>query len=278
MRLMIGAAALGLLAQAAAPQPGIRLPAAALRAAADGPIPLAYAIARFGIPAGFVTSDNPSAASFASVVDGLDAPRTVPLQDVIAQFQIAHPDYAVTSVRGVLSIVKLISAARPPSKRASSALGTMRSDMSRLLVHVSWLATDGTEPMFTGVLAGGRVGELPRQGLPPLEATFPAGPIRQALDDIVRLNQGGAWIVWEHHREDGRDGCRVLGYFQNGDVGASSKDFIVLPPSGTTRSSLSRPSSSAVVASNANASRARDVSSQRRGWPSGFVSSQRPRP
>jgi hypothetical protein len=238
MRLLTAAAVLGLLAQTAAPQPEPRLPPAALRAAAEGPIPLAYAIARFGIPAGFVTSDNPSAASFASVVDGLDAPRTVPLQDVIAQFQIAHPDYAVTSVRGVLSIVKLDLRCTIAIETRAIRPGTMRSDMSRLLVHVSWLATDGTEPMFTGLLAGARVGELPRQGLPPLEAAFPAGPIRQALDDVVRLNQGGAWIVWEHRREDGRDGCRVLGYFQNGDVGASSKDFIVLPPSGTTRSSL----------------------------------------
>lgn len=238
MRLIVGAVVLGVLAQTAALQPAIRLPPAALRAASEGPIPLAYALARFGIPAGFVTSANPGAPSFAGVVDGLNEPRTIPLQDVIAQFQIAHPDYSVSAVRGVLSIVKLDLRCTTAIETRLIRSGTMRSDMSRLLVHVSWLATDGTEPMFTGLLAGARLGEQPRQGLPQIDMTFPAVPVREALDEIVRLNQGGSWIVWEHRREDGRDGCRVLGYFQNGDVGASSKDFIVLPPSGTTQSSF----------------------------------------
>src|SRR3954469_17677589 len=70
-----------------------QVPASALQAAARGPLPLAFALSGLGVPAGIITTDNPSDPETFKI----DAPSTPPvsLGSIASSFATKHPNYRV---------------------------------------------------------------------------------------------------------------------------------------------------------------------------------------
>ncbi len=206
------------------------MPEALAVAAERGPLALALALAPLGVPAGLVTTENPSRVEPVEVEPA--AGRTTPLGTVLAALAARHPEYAVTWRSGVLGI----EAAGLECGRVAQALtlkpARMMSDMPRLLVMLAWLASGDPPPVPGGQISmlGGDGTSPPASPLPSLELEMPR-PLspEAAFDAVVTLNEGGVWIIWQHRRDDGATGCRSVGYYSNGQVGASSRDFAVLP-------------------------------------------------
>jgi hypothetical protein len=227
MRLVVAACICAALApQSATPILRDRLvPATAAGAADRGALPLGFALAHVGVPMGIVTADNPSDPSvFASTVSAQPA---VQLQEVVARFASAHPDHRIAWNDLVLSIERTDLACGHALDDIRLAPLTASGDMSRLLVIIAWLASGDPPPISGGSVSrvDGTLGLLPK--LPYLDLTLPAGvTLRSAFDDVVRRNQGGVWIVWQHALADGSLGCRSAAYYSDGrTVGASLKDF-----------------------------------------------------
>ncbi len=109
--------------------------------------------------------------------------------------------------------------------------------MPRLLVMLAWLASGDPPPVPGGQISmlGGDAIAQPASPLPSLElAMHRALTLEAAFDTVVSLNKGGVWIIWQHQRDDGAIGCRSVGYYSNGQVGASSRDFAVFADSSST--------------------------------------------
>jgi hypothetical protein len=213
------------------PLGNLKLPAAALEAAGKGPLPLAAILATRHVPMSIVTTDDPSAVPPAAVA--ADAPLTTTLDDVLARLRSAHPELTVTVTDGVVGV-------RTPGLACTERIGapalkptSMSADMARLLIFLSWWASGAQPPMPAGQVSvlGGKQGDpLPQP--PPMDSITLSVKTNSTLaanfDDVVRLNRGGVWIVWQYVRSDGATVCRSVGYYSNGAVGAAMKDFAVI--------------------------------------------------
>ena len=224
-------AAFSALVWAQTPAPVVRLPAEALKAADAGALALAAALATRLVPMSVVTTDDPSAVAPARVDPA--AALTTTLDDIVARFRSAHPDYEAAIDNGVLKI-------QQPDLACLRSVGTLTlratnvsADMARLLILLSWMASGDPPPIPAGQVSvlGAHEGDpLPQPPpLPDLHLTVSAGTtLAKAFDDVVRLNHGGVWIVWQHDKPDGSIGCRSVGYYSTGAVGAAMKDFAVI--------------------------------------------------
>jgi hypothetical protein len=208
----------------------VRVPEAVADAADRGPLALALALAPLGIPAGLVTTENPSRVEPVDIDPA--AARTTPLDAVLTALAARNPEYAVTWRSGVLGIAAEGLECGRVAKTLTLKPARMVSDMPRLLVMLAWLASGDPPPVPGGQISmiGGDGTAPPAPPLPSLTLEMPRPlTLETAFDTVVRLNKGGVWIIWQHRRDDGATGCRSVGYYSNGQVGASSKDFAVLP-------------------------------------------------
>jgi hypothetical protein len=211
--------------------PAVTLPAAAMTAAEAGALPLASVLATHGVPASVVTTDDPS--SVTPVRIGPAPPPNVTIDQVVARFQARHPKETVALVDGMLRF-------EPSDLACSRALDTIKlkansieTDSARILVVLSWLASGDPPPVHAGTVGvlGAREGDplQPPPQLPTVRLVIAEGmTLRAAFDAVIKQSKGGVWIVWQHTRDDGATGCRSVGYYPNGQVGASMKDFVIL--------------------------------------------------
>lgn len=200
-----------------------------MAAAERGPLSLVHALATLGVPAGLVTRENPSVVE-AVTVDP-DSRETTSLTTVLSAFSSRHPDYAVKWRSRVLGIEGTGLACADAARAQKVKPARMTSDMPRLLVMLAWLASGDPPPVPGGQISmlGGKAMVPAHPELRSLELMLVATTsLEAAFDQVVTLNQGGVWIIWEHRRDDGAIGCRSVGYYSNGQVGASSLDFAVL--------------------------------------------------
>jgi hypothetical protein len=210
--------------------PAVTLPAAAMTAAEAGALPLASVLATHGVPASVVTTDDPSAVTPVRIGS---AAATVTLDQAVARFQARHPKATVALADGVVRFEQ-------PDLACGRALDTIKlkansveTDAARVLVVLSWLASGDPPPVHAGTVGvlGAREGDplqAPPQ-LPTVRLVITEGmTLRAAFDAVVKQAKGGVWIVWQHTRDDGATGCRSVGYYSNGQVGASMKDFVIL--------------------------------------------------
>src|SRR5205814_3957986 len=103
---------------------------------------------------------------------------------------------------------------------------SIETDSARTLVVLSWLASGDPPPVHAGTVGvlGAREGDPlpPPPQLPTVRLVIADGmTLRAAFDAVVKQSKGGVWIVWQHARDDGATGCRSVGYYSNGQVGAS---------------------------------------------------------
>jgi hypothetical protein len=211
-------------------QSEVRVPEAVAVAAERGPLALALALAPLGIPAGLVTTENPSQVTPVDV-DAASG-RTTPLGNILTALAAHHPDNSVTWRSGVVGIEAADLECGRIARRLTLEPARLVSDMPRLLVMLAWLASGDPPPVPGGQISmlGGDGTGPPAPPLPSLELEMPRPlNLEVAFDTVVRLNKGGVWIIWQHRRDDGATGCRSVGYYSNGQVGASSRDFAVLP-------------------------------------------------
>jgi hypothetical protein len=211
-------------------QSDIRVPRALTAAAERGPLALALALAPLGIPAGLVTTENPSQVEPVDVDPA--AGRTTPLGTVLGTLTAGHPGYSATWRSGVLGIEAAELECGRIARTRTLKPARLVSDMPRLLGMLAWLASGDPPPVPGGQIStiGGDGAIRPGSPLPSLELEMPqALSLESAFDTVVRLNKGGVWIIWQHRRGDGAIGCRSVGYYSNGQVGASSRDFAVVP-------------------------------------------------
>jgi hypothetical protein len=223
---------LGALPIAAAVQaPSVTVPAAAIVAAQMGALPLAALLATHSVPVSVITTDNPSAIVPIRIGPGDTA--AVTLDAVIAKFQANHAKDTVAFTDGVLRI-------EPPDLTCSRALDRIKlkptsldTDTVRALVMLGWLGSGDPPPAHAATI--GALGAPPDDALaqppklPIVHLPIADGlPLRAAFDAVVKQSKGGAWIVWQHVRDDGATGCRIVSYFSNGQAGGSMKDFAVV--------------------------------------------------
>lgn len=249
--LLVGCSLLGFLVapgglqQSQSPaQPPVRLPAAVLDAADAGALPLAFALATRGVPTGVVTTDDPSAVAPFRIDPG--APAAVTLDDVVARFQSRHADQRIAQKDGFLALEQPGTACGRALDAIVLKTNTFWSDAARLLVWLSWLASGDPPPVPAGTVSvlGGREGDPlpPPLSLPAFRFTVAEGTtLRAAFDAVVRRDGGGAWIVWQYTRDDGTTGCRSVGYYSNGQVGAATKDFAIVKTAPPRRQPQRRP-------------------------------------
>ncbi len=228
---LIVCSVIGLLgAPAQSQQLQVRLPPAVLEAADAGALPLAFALATRGVPAGVVTTEDPSA--IAPIRIDPAAAATATLDEVIARLRAKHPDYAVGVKDGVLGLEQSGTECGRAVDSIRLKANTLQADAPRSLIVLSWLASGEPPPVpaIHVTTFGGRVGEsLPP--LPPIDLVIAEGmTLRAAFDDVVRRNKGGVWIAWQHTRDDRSTGCLSVGYYSNGQAGASTKDFAIVKP------------------------------------------------
>jgi len=231
----VAAAVLGLAVAVGASrqQADVRVPVAVMAAAERGPLSLAHALATLGVPAGLVTRENPSVVE-AVTVDP-DSRETTPLTTVLSAFSSRHPGYAVKWRPPVFGIEETGLACADAARALTIKPARMTSDMPRLLVMLAWLASGDPPPVPGGQIStlGGKTVAAAAPPLPSLDLILSrTTSLESAFDKVVTLNKGGVWIIWEHRRDDGNIGCRSVGYYSNGHVGASSQDFAVLSGAG----------------------------------------------
>jgi hypothetical protein len=202
-----------------------------MTAAEAGALALASVLATRGVPSSVVTTDDPSAVTPVGI--GPAAPASVTIDQVVARFQARHPHDTVALVDGILRFEQ-------PNLACSRALDTIRlkansieTDSARVLVVLSWLASGDPPPVHAGTVGvlGAREGDplQPPPQLPTVRLVIAEGmTLRAAFDAVIKQSKGGVWIVWQHPRDDGSIGCRSVGYYPNGQVGASMKDFVTL--------------------------------------------------
>jgi hypothetical protein len=203
------------------------LPDSALSAAEAGPLPLGFLLARFGIPTGIVTTDNPSDPEIFKV--GTSGRASVPLADVVARFAATHSEHVAAIDRGILEITRKGLLCGRQIDLIAIRPTVVDGDLSKLLVLLSWLASGEPPPGPRGIMSdiSNKPGEPPAPSLPLVHFASTAGTtLKQAFDRAVQENKGGAWIVWQHVLPDGRIACRSAGYYGDGrTVGASAMDF-----------------------------------------------------
>ena len=204
---------LGLLSPQASPIADRLLPSTALQAAEAGALPLGFLLARFGVPTGIVTTDNPSDPDIFK--RNVSAPPSVRLADVLARFTATHPGDAVTMDGARLTIERkdVICSRRIDAMTLKPT--TVDGDLGKLLVLLSWVASGDPPPVPGGTMSFIRTnaGDPPAPALPAIHfASTPGTTLRQAFDGAVLENKGGVWIVWQHTLPDGRTACRSAGY------------------------------------------------------------------
>jgi hypothetical protein len=207
------------------------LPASALQAADAGSLHLGFVLARFGVPTGIVTTENPSNPEiFKADASG---PPALRLGDVVARFAARHPGDTATldpsSGRLTIEGNNLVCARQLDALPVRATTAT--SDLSRVLVLLSWIASGEPPPGPAGTMSfvGNKAGAPPAPALPPVRFFSTSGmTLRMAFDQAIGANHGGVWIVWQHTLPDGRTGCRSAGYYSDGvTVGAATRDFWV---------------------------------------------------
>lgn len=213
--------------------PAGKLPTAALAAAEAGALPLASVLASRGVPTSVVTTENPSAVT--PIPIGSAAPLTVTMDQVVARFQAKHPTDTVALADGMLRFEQSGLACGRALDTIKLKATSIETDAARLLVVLSWLASGDPPPVHAGTVGvlGAHEGDplqAPPQ-LPTVRLVITEGmTLRAAFDAVVTQSKGGVWIVWQHTRDDGSTGCRSVGYYSNGQVGASMKDFATVKP------------------------------------------------
>jgi hypothetical protein len=217
-------------APAAPPMPN--MPAAALPAAERGPLALALVLAGSGIPAGVVTSDPPDEDPGVPVVSS-DAPP-VESAAVARRLVARYPAFAVEWRREVMGIELRRSVCAEQLTATTVGPVTIEGQAGKLLVLLGWMASRDSS-VHTGVVSRVAIG----RGSPELTPPAPARSLRvaltstvtlrDALDQVVRENDGGVWIVWQRSRPGGAVGCRLTGYLADGIIIASNRDFAVVP-------------------------------------------------
>lgn len=207
----------------------VPLPAVALEAADRGAVPLAYVLAQFGVPTGLVTTENPSDSAFAWTVGRLAEPPALRASEAAGRLMRAHPRYQVEWARGVLSIVERDAVCGAPLAEPRVEPIVIDGDLSRAFLLLTWMSGDMSSPP-AGTVSGPPGARLASfTPLSALKVNVAAGAtLGAALDEAVRVSGGGAWIVWQHDLPDGRIGCRSVGFYPNGQVGASRTDFRVI--------------------------------------------------
>ena len=206
----------------------VPLPAVALDAAAAGAVPLAYVLARFGVPTGLVTTENPGDKAYAWTAPRLGEPKIAKASESASRLMGAHPRYRAVWSEGVLSIVEVGALCDAPLDQPRPDPVVIDGDLSRALLLLSWMAGDTSSPA-RGTTAPPPGAVPPPPQLPQLKVTVGQGAtLRDAFDQAVRVSGGGVWIVWQHDLPAGRVGCRSVGFYPNGQVGASATDFKVI--------------------------------------------------
>ena len=209
----------------------VTLPAAAMTAAEAGALPLASVLATRGVPASVVTTDDPSAVTPVRI--GPAGQGNVTIDQVVARFQARHPKDTVALVDGMLRFEQPDLACSRALDSIKLKANSIETDSARVLVVLSWLASGDPPPVHAGAVGvlGAREGDplQPPPQLPAVRLVITEGmTLRAAFDAVIKQSKGGVWIVWQHPRDDGSTGCRSVGYYPNGQVGASMKDFAIL--------------------------------------------------
>jgi hypothetical protein len=208
--------------------PAVLLPPVALEAADAGVVALAYVLARARVPAGIVTTDNPSRFEFARSARGLDATAAVPIADVLSRFLAAHAGYSFEWRDGVLGIAERSAVCGATARNTRVGPVSFSSDASKVLVFLTWMARGqpGQPRGTTGSILG-NLSDL-EQPLPQLSFVLKqATPLTAAFDQVVRSANGGVWFAWQHTRPDGRLACRSVAYWPTGIVSAPDDDFSI---------------------------------------------------
>lgn len=231
--LLTLAVVLSLTAQDAPASPPVpELPARALSAAERGPLALALVLAGSGVPAGVVTSDQPDRNPGVPVVSA-EAPP-VESAAVARRLMARYPAYAVEWRRGVMAIEPRHSVCAEQLTAKTVGPVTIEGQAGKLLVLLGWMAS-GDTLVHAGVVSRVTVTRGQAASTPPpparsLRVTLTSTTrLRDALDQVVRENAGGVWIVWQRSLPEGAVGCRLMGYLADGMIVASSRDFAVAP-------------------------------------------------
>jgi hypothetical protein len=209
--------------------PGIQVPAVALQAAEAGVAPLAFLLARAGLTAGIVTTQNPSDFVFLRSAKSLDAAPSVPVADAVARLIQSHPEYRATWRDAHLSLAPDGAACTAAVRTTMVGPMEFEGDASRVVVFLTWLVRGraGQPRGITGSVLG-RLDDLGKSVAELKYALTAPTPMQAALDKVVEMNRGGVWFAWQHTRSDGRTGCRAVVYWPNGLVSAPEEDFFVV--------------------------------------------------